>query len=133
MVKKRYTYLIIAHAGNTIGSISKIAVPINQVASEMTITPKRFNINPFRAISITLNLPDPNTMALGGVATGSINAHDAATVAGTIKKNGCSPMAIAVAPKMGRIMVAIAVFEMTSVKKMVAETTMKMITIIGIP
>ena len=36
-------------------------------------------------ISITVNLPVEKTIALGGVATGSIKANDAQTVAGIIK------------------------------------------------
>ncbi len=43
---------------------------------------------PTRTISGILRYPDPKTTAFGGVATGSINAHEAATVAETIKING---------------------------------------------
>ena len=37
--------------------------------------------NPFLTISSILRYPDPKTTAFGGVATGSINAQEAATVA----------------------------------------------------
>ena len=40
---------------------------------------------PFLTISLIDKYPDPKTTALGGVATGSINAQDAATVAATNK------------------------------------------------
>lgn len=33
---------------------------------------------PFEAISFMVKYPDPNTMALGGVATGSMKAHEEA-------------------------------------------------------
>ena len=38
---------------------------------------------PVLTISGILKYPDPNTTAFGGVATGSINAHEAATVVAT--------------------------------------------------
>ncbi|KYC49835.1 MAG: hypothetical protein AMQ74_01361 [Candidatus Methanofastidiosum methylothiophilum] len=41
--------------------------------------------NPTLTISIILILPDPNTIAFGGVATGIINAKDEAIAAGIIK------------------------------------------------
>ena len=37
-------------------------------------------------MSDTFNNFDPNTTALGGVATGNINAHEAAKVVPTIKR-----------------------------------------------
>lgn len=37
--------------------------------------------NPFFTISSIFRYPDPKTTAFGGVATGNINAHEAATVA----------------------------------------------------
>jgi hypothetical protein len=37
--------------------------------------------NPFLAISSIFRYPEPKTTAFGGVATGNINAHEAATVA----------------------------------------------------
>lgn len=42
--------------------------------------------NPVRIMSGIFRYPEPNTIAFGGVATGSINAHDAAMVAETISK-----------------------------------------------
>jgi hypothetical protein len=54
--------------------------------------------------------PEPNTIAFGGVATGSINAHEADTVPGSIKTNGCTPIPIAVDASIG-IIIVVAVFE----------------------
>ena len=42
--------------------------------------------NPFLIISSILRYPDPKTTAFGGVATGNIKAHEAATVAPTNNK-----------------------------------------------
>ena len=47
---------------------------------------------PLRTIRPISTLPEPKTMALGGVATGSMNAHDAEIVAGTISKSGFTPI-----------------------------------------
>lgn len=41
--------------------------------------------NPFLTMSSIFKYPDPKTTALGGVATGNIKAHDAASVAPTSK------------------------------------------------
>ena len=41
----------------------------------------KFIQNPFLIMSSIFKILEPKTTALGGVATGSINAHDAATVA----------------------------------------------------
>ncbi len=48
----------------------------------------RFNINPTLTICDIFILPDEKTMAVGGVATGSINAIEAEMVAGIIKRRG---------------------------------------------
>ena len=44
-----------------------------------------FNQNPVLRIACVVIWPDPNTIALGGVAIGSINAQLAAIAAGIIK------------------------------------------------
>ncbi len=51
----------------------------------MMITEMRFIQNPALTISLIVIRPDPNTTAFGGVATGSINAQEAARVAPIIK------------------------------------------------
>ena len=43
-----------------------------------------FITTPTFTIEDILRYPEPKTTALGGVATGNINAHDAARVAATI-------------------------------------------------
>jgi hypothetical protein len=48
----------------------------------------RFIQMPVLTITGIRKYPDPKTTALGGVATGSIKAHEAATVAPTIKIRG---------------------------------------------
>jgi hypothetical protein len=45
-----------------------------------------FNQKPLLTISPIFKYPEPNTTAFGGVATGNINAQEAATVAPTNKK-----------------------------------------------
>ena len=45
----------------------------------------RFSIKPTLTISPILTLPDEKIMALGGVATGSMNAIDADMVAGIMR------------------------------------------------
>ena len=77
----------------------------------------KFNIKPTLTISPILILPDENTIALGGVATGSINAMDADMVAGIIKRSGLKPNARAVPFIIGRRTVVVAVFDANSVKK----------------
>jgi len=54
----------------------------------MRAAPIRLRANPARDIVGMVTHPLPNTMALGGVATGNINANDAESVAGSISVNG---------------------------------------------
>lgn len=54
------------------------------MASVIVRTPRRLSTNPALAISITLSCPYEKTMALGGVATGSMNANDAESVQGSM-------------------------------------------------
>ena len=91
-------------------------IAIKYVMSVTMKIPMKSNATPFLAMCEMVTHPEPKIMALGGVATGSMKAHDAEIVAGIINKNGCTLMAKAVAAKMGIKMVAIAVFELTSVK-----------------
>jgi len=55
------------------------------------IMPMRFNRIPALAICGMLNLPVENTIAFGGVATGSMNAQLAAMVIGTVSTIGGTP------------------------------------------
>ena len=43
-------------------------------------------------MSATVNRPVPNTIALGGVATGNMNAKETHVVAGIIKYIGLTPI-----------------------------------------
>ena len=47
-------------------------------------------------------LPEPKTIAFGGVATGSINAQLAANTTGIVKATGATPIATATAPTTGK-------------------------------
>ena len=77
------------------------------------------------------NCPVPNTMALGGVATGIMKAQLAATAAGIASISGDSPWATASAPSNGRKAAAVAVLEVISVRKMITSTTTPIIAITG--
>lgn len=46
-------------------------------------------------MSMTLSFPKENAMALGGVATGSMKAREAAMVHGSITYSGCILIAMA--------------------------------------
>jgi len=70
-------------------------------------------------ISFTLTCPDPKIIALGGVATGSINAHESDIVAGIIISRGSIRMPTAAAPRIGSMSVAVAVFEVNSVRNVI--------------
>ena len=52
------------------------------------IAPMRLRANPARDIAGMVTHPLPNTMALGGVATGNMNANDAERVAGNMSASG---------------------------------------------
>ena len=88
----------------------------------------RFSIKPTLTISPILTLPDEKIMALGGVATGSMNAIDADMVAGIIKRSGLKPRARAVPLIMGKRAAVVAVLEVNSVKKVNSRHIMKTIT-----
>src|SRR5699024_7955199 len=59
----------------------------------------------------------------GGVATGNINAHDAATAAATINAYGWNPNATAKDAIIGNIIEAVAVFDVISVRKITSVAT----------
>ena len=72
--------------------------------------------NPPRTISLIVTLPVPNMIAFGGVPTGSMNAQLAAMAQGTMRRYGWISSAIAKAAMTGRIIVAVAAFEVISVR-----------------
>lgn len=61
----------------------------NERADKLTIV----LIKRGRTMSDTLTMPEPNTMALGGVPTGSTKANEHASVVGNIRVNGCRDIA----------------------------------------
>src|SRR5690606_22357883 len=61
----------------------------------------------------------------GGVATGNIKAHDAATAAPTINTKGCKSTVIAIGANTGKSMAVVAKFEVISVKKLTAAMSNK--------
>ena len=70
---------------------------------------------PVVAICRTVILFVPNMMAFGGVATGSMKAHEAAIVAGIIRSRGGILKDEAIPASMGSIIWVEAVFEVNSV------------------
>lgn len=83
---------------------------------------------PVFAISPIVTLPEENTIALGGVATGSIKAMDAEMVAGIISRRGSSFSATAVPIMIGSSAAVVAVLEVNSVKKVTIRHIIKTIT-----
>jgi hypothetical protein len=83
------------------------------------IIPIIFNINPALIILGIVNKPDPNTIAFGGVATGSMKAQLAANVTGAAKIIGFIPISIAIAPMTGRNVAVVAILLVNSVKKII--------------
>ena len=86
-----------------------------------------FRRNPVLIISAIFNLLVPKTIAFGGVATGNINASEAAKVAGIIKSNGFTFIETAVPANTGSNISVVAVFEVSSVKKDINSEINKMI------
>ena len=82
----------------------------------------RFKKKPFLTISGILRYPEPKTTALGGVATGNIKAHEAATAAAVINTKGCKSNSIAIGANTGNNIAVVAKLEVTSVKKLMAVT-----------
>lgn len=78
----------------------------------------RLSKNPTLTISEIFTRLLPNIMALGAVAAGSIKAELAARVAGTISEMGLISALLAIAAKMGKIISVLAIFEVSSVKKL---------------
>ena len=93
----------------------------------MTIAPIIFRIKPVLAISIIRIRPVPNTIALGGVATGSMKANEQERVPGIIKNRGLTFIATAMAARIGRRISAVAVLDVSSVKKVIKKQMIKMI------
>ncbi len=67
--------------------------------------------------------PDANTMAFGGVATGSMKAIDPANAAAAIRARGSIPKPTAAPAKIGMAMVVVAVLEVISVSRQTSVTS----------
>ena len=72
-------------------------------------------------------------MALGGVATGNINAQLAANATAAVTNRGLKSDCIAIAATTGKKVAVVAMFEVSSVKKMIIVTTNITIRTILIP
>ena len=73
--------------------------------------------NPALTISEIFSILDPKTTAFGGVATGNINAHEAAKVAPVSNTKGSTPMLLPNGRMTGSNIAVVAIFEEISVKK----------------
>ena len=74
---------------------------------------------PTRIISEIFNSPEPNTIALGGVATGNMKAQDAAIAVAHISRMGFMSIASARAAIIGSIIDVVAELDVISVKKFI--------------
>ena len=92
-----------------------------------------FNHTPTRTMSWIFTFPELKMMAFGGVATGSINAQEEARTAPTIKLTGEIAREAASDIKIGMTMLAVAVLEVISVKKLIPAITRIIIIHTGIP
>ena len=98
--------------------------PTTRVARILRITPTRI-------ISFCLIRPVPKTIAFGGVATGSIKAHEAPIPITKTSTSCGSPICSAIAANTGTNKAAEAVLEANSVKKIINADTAIMTIISG--
>ena len=70
-------------------------------------------------------------MALGGVATGSMNTSEVATVPAIITLKGSKRMAIPAAKRIGMSMVVVAVLEVISDRNLASRITAERIRMVG--
>ena len=87
--------------------------------------PMMFSRNPARIICGMLISPVEKTIALGGVATGSMNAQLAAIVIGTVRNRGDMPSCSAIAPITGSRVAVVARLLVSSVRKITRVTDAK--------
>ena len=88
-------------------------------------------MKPSRAIVLMVSRSDPNTMALGGVATGNMKAKLQLIVAGTMISFGSISAASAAAARIGISSVAVAVLLVTSVKNVTTKQSTTIMTTTG--
>ena len=103
----------------------------NMPISDRITTPARFNLNPARIIRPTVNLPDANAMAFGAVATGSMNAQDAATAAGPASAAKGTPALNARVFRIGINVDVVATLDVSSVRKIITVMTIVTISQVG--
>lgn len=72
-----------------------------------------------------------NTIAFGGVATGNMNANEAAITPGSIRYNGCRLISRASTDRMGSNREEVAVFEVNSVSPATRSATITTINQLG--
>src|SRR5690554_3728689 len=106
---------------SSIGMLLFRSSPQNSGSRKYTaITISRLDINvtikPTRIISVIRSFSVAKMMALGGVLTGIMNAQLAAMAHGIISASGWIFRATASAATTGRIMVAVAVLDVISVR-----------------
>src|SRR4030042_3396900 len=97
----------------------KTSITQKYIKAVTNITVIKLRKNPDLPICIIETRSLEKTIALGGVPIGSIKAHDAVMVAGSISKRGLICNALAVAARIGSIIVADAVLEVTSVRNVI--------------
>ena len=90
-----------------------------------------FSAKPAFIISGIVSLPEPKTIALGGVATGSMNAQLAARTTGIVRATGAISSATATAPTTGKNVEVVATLEVISVRKIIKVATANINTIGG--
>ena len=78
---------------------------------------------PFRTIADMLTYSVPYTMALGGVATGSMKTREVDTAPATMRLSGSIPTAMPTAKRIGISMEVVAVFEVISESNFASSTT----------
>ena len=115
----KFLYLLkeIVYCGIICKEIANIGKAIKYIATVIITTPSKLRTKPVLTICRMVIYSLPKTIALGGVATGIINANEVAIVAGIIKINGWTWNEMAMAANMGSIIDIVAVFDVISVKK----------------
>ena len=84
-------------ASSFMGVVSEAQGTRSRQITTRAVAARRFRARPRRTINAIGTRPVPKTTALGAVATGSINAQDAESAAGTISTKGSRPAAMAAA------------------------------------
>ena len=89
------------------------------LASETTTIAIKLRTIPARIICGTLINSEPNTIALGGVATGNMKAQLAAMAMAAVRSIGLNPNCVAIMATIGRKVAVVARLEVSSVKNII--------------